>query len=252
MDERMKNIAENFESLQIGLDNTFRFHCTQCGKCCIHREDILLNPKDVYNMSKELGISPEVLIERYGEIYVGPDSRVPIVRLKPRGSVRRCPLLKDRKCMVHPAKPTICAMFPLGRCLVMENPREDTKSSAWDCVRYIYSNPGCGDRSETHTVREWLERFGIPLEDEFFLNWQGMVVEMTSIFREVEDRMSEETMGLVWTTALSVLYLHYDMGQEFAPQFDENARNFRKLLHEAFPYAKHLRGQRGGEKNERK
>lgn len=114
MDERLKDIVENLDSMKIGLDEPFKFHCDMCGKCCIHREDILLSPKDIYNMSKELGIKPEELFERYCEVYVGPDSRVPIVRLKPRGSVKRCPLLKNRKCMVHKAKPTVCAMFPLG------------------------------------------------------------------------------------------------------------------------------------------
>lgn len=45
MDERLKYITDNFDNLHIGLDDTFRFHCDQCGKCCIDREDILLNPK---------------------------------------------------------------------------------------------------------------------------------------------------------------------------------------------------------------
>ena len=50
MDERLKYITDNFDNLHIGLDDTFRFHCDQCGKCCIDREDILLNPKDVFNI----------------------------------------------------------------------------------------------------------------------------------------------------------------------------------------------------------
>ena len=100
MDERLKNIINNLDSREIGLDETFKFHCTCCGKCCIHREDILLNPKDIYNMSKELGISTEELFRRYCESYIGDDSRVPIVRIKPKGSVKRCPLLKERKCLI--------------------------------------------------------------------------------------------------------------------------------------------------------
>lgn len=93
MDERLKDIVENLESMKIGLDEPFKFHCTMCGKCCIHREDILLSPKDIYNISKELDIKPEEMFGLYCEVYVGSDSRVPIVRLKPRGSVKRCPLL---------------------------------------------------------------------------------------------------------------------------------------------------------------
>lgn len=54
MDERLKDIVDNLESMIIGLDEPFKFHCDMCGKCCIHREDILLSPRDIYNMSKEL------------------------------------------------------------------------------------------------------------------------------------------------------------------------------------------------------
>ena len=115
MDNRLKEIVDNFDSLKIGLDEPFRFHCTMCGKCCINREDILLTPRDMYSMAKELQISPEELFKRYCETYIGHDSCIPIVRLKPRGSIKRCPLLKDRKCSVHKAKPGACAMFPIGR-----------------------------------------------------------------------------------------------------------------------------------------
>ena len=85
MDERLKDIVDNLESMIIGLDEPFKFHCDMCGKCCIHREDILLSPKDIYNMAKELKLSAEDLFKQYCEVYVGQDSRVPVVRLKPRG-----------------------------------------------------------------------------------------------------------------------------------------------------------------------
>ena len=69
MDNRLKEIVDNFDSLKIGVDEPFRFHCTMCGKCCINREDILLTPRDIYCMAKELQISPEELFKRYCETY---------------------------------------------------------------------------------------------------------------------------------------------------------------------------------------
>ena len=82
MDKRLKEIVDNFDSMKIGVDEPFRFHCTMCGKCCINREDILLTPRDIYCMAKELQISPEELFKRYCETYIGHDSCIPIVRLK--------------------------------------------------------------------------------------------------------------------------------------------------------------------------
>ena len=46
----IKELKEQLGYEEIGLDDTFTFHCTQCGKCCIHREDILLSPKDLFNI----------------------------------------------------------------------------------------------------------------------------------------------------------------------------------------------------------
>ena len=234
MDERLKDIVDNLESMKIGLDEPFKFHCNMCGKCCIHREDILLSPKDIYNMSKELGIKPEELFERYCEVYIGPDSRVPIVRLKPRGSIQRCPLLKNRRCMVHKAKPIVCAMYPIGRCLMATNPKKGLKNITQDQLQYIFSNPECGDASETHTVREYLESFGIPVEDDFFLKWQQAIFDMGNFFRKIEKAVSQETMELVWTAAFTGMYLHYDIGQEFVPQFESNSKSFFDMLDSVF------------------
>ena len=58
MDPRLKTIAENLDSWKLGLDDSFQFHCTTCGKCCIDREDILLTPRDLYNASKALNLAP--------------------------------------------------------------------------------------------------------------------------------------------------------------------------------------------------
>ena len=234
MDERLKEIVDHFETMKIGLDETFRFHCTMCGKCCINREDILLSPKDIYGISKELGIKPEKMFEQYCEVYIGPDSKVPVVRLKPRGSVKRCPLLKNRKCMVHKVKPTVCAMFPIGRCLMATNPKEGLNDITQSQMQYIFSNPGCGDGSETQTVREYLESFGIPVEDNFFLKWQQAILDMGNFFRKIEKVVSQETMELVWTAAFTGIYLHYDIGQEFMIQFESNSKNFFDLLDAVF------------------
>ena len=42
MDQRLQHIVEHYDEMCIGTDEHFRFHCKQCGKCCINREDILL------------------------------------------------------------------------------------------------------------------------------------------------------------------------------------------------------------------
>lgn len=230
MDARLKEIVDNFESMRIGVDEPFKFHCTMCGKCCINREDILLTPRDIYNMSKELGISPEELFKKYCETYVGCDSRIPIVRLKPQGSIKRCPLLKDRKCSVHKAKPTVCAMFPIGRCIKIDAKDPSFAQLTPGDIQFILTASECGDDSETHTVREWLNEFGIAVEDEYFIKWQQTILELGMLFREMEKSFHEKTMELVWTAAFIGLYLSYDTTKEFLSQFEDNTQKLLGLM----------------------
>lgn len=222
MDKRLLAIAANLDKMTIGADEPFKFHCDMCGKCCINREDILLNAKDIYNMAKELQMEPVDVFKKYCETYIGDSSRIPIVRIKPRGSIKRCPLMKNHKCSVHKAKPTVCAMFPIGRCIKMDAANQNAEMNTGD-IRYIFTDPGCGDDSETHTVREWLGEFGITLEDEFFLAWNQMISELGAIFSKGEKVLSEEGMMGAWNLTFVKIYLDYDMSKEFMPQFKENA-----------------------------
>lgn len=229
MDKRLQYIAENLDAMTVGVDEPFKFHCDMCGKCCINREDILLNAKDIYNMSKELQMEPVDMFKKYCETYIGESSRIPIVRIKPRGSIKRCPLMKEHKCSVHKAKPTVCAMFPIGRCIKMDASNQNVEINTSD-IRYIFTDPGCGDNSETHTVREWLGEFGIPLEDEFFLAWNRTISELGAIFHKGEKVLSEEGMMAAWNLTFVKIYLDYDMAKEFLPQYKENVEEVLAVM----------------------
>lgn len=230
MDQRLKEIAENFDRMKIGLDTPFKFHCTQCGKCCINREDIMLNPFDLFRASKALGMTPQDFVKTYCDTYLGETSRIPIVRIQPRGTIKRCPLLKDRKCSIHNAKPTVCALFPIGRAFRIEAGKLDEKPIATDQIEYIFNDPHCGDNSETHTVREWLEAFGIPLQDEFFAKWQDVILHLGPSIQKCIDQFNEETVNRVLTLCYVKLYLDYDTSKDFWQQFVENAGVIQKLM----------------------
>lgn len=230
MDQRLQSIMDNFDRMKIEPDTPFKFHCTQCGKCCINREDILLNPLDIFRASKELGMIPQDFVKTYCDTYLGESSFMPIVRILPRGSIKRCPLMKDRKCSIHKAKPTVCAMFPIGRMMRIEADKLDDKAITADQIEFIFTNPGCGDNSESHTVREWLGAFGIPLQDEFFAKWQEVVLHLGPMIKKCIAQYSEETADRIITLSYIKLYLSYDTNAEFWPQFVENAEFIMALM----------------------
>lgn len=97
-------------------------------------------------------------------------------------------------------------------------------------IQYVFINPGCGDNAETHTVREWLSEFGIPVEDEFFKLWHQKIFQLGSIFRKAEKVCSDQTMEFAWTATFVELYLEYDTSKDFLPQFEENSEKILNLM----------------------
>ncbi len=228
MDEN--KMIETIKDHTVSLDDTFRFHCTQCGKCCIYREDILLPPRDLYKIAKELNMTVPDAFHQYCETYIGSNSRIPIVRLKPRGSVRRCPLLKDRKCMVHKAKPGVCAMYPLGRYLAIDPATRESVKTEDLQIKYLLQPITCGDKSEVHTVRDWLADFDIKSEDQIFLQWHAFVQLAGAVFARMEKILSPEEMQPIWDIFFCQMYMKYDTKKEFLPQFTSNICSMKELL----------------------
>ena len=86
-------------------------------------------------------------------------------------------------------------MFPIGRCVTVDQKAAKTVNAKIGEIQYVFTNPGCGDNAETHTVREWLSEFGIPVEDEFFKLWHQKIFQLGSIFRKAEKVCSDHTMN---------------------------------------------------------
>lgn len=223
MDKRLKDIVDNLETMKIGLDDKFKFNCTMCGNCCLHREDILLTPKDVFKMSKALKMNTSDFINKYCEVYIGQSSKIPIVRILPVGQMKRCPLLKGKKCSVHDVKPTVCAMFPIGRCLMLDDDSKQEGNFTVKDIQYIFTNPNCGDKKKEHTVRDWLRNFDMSTEDEYFIKWHQTIAFLSRFIRNNESKMAESNLGGLENLIFLVLYLSYDFEKDFFQQFCHNA-----------------------------
>lgn len=227
-----EDIFKNYNKLS--LDDTFQFNCLTCGKCCKHRENILLNAKDIFSMSKELNISIPELIKTYCDVYIGHDSRVPIVRILPRGNVQRCPFLKSNKCIVHKAKPSICALFPIGRITAFKY--SDVKNSLSDnqpkkTLQYVIPKEYCHQDTNTYTVREWLEMFNIPINDEFYDLWSNALNKIGTFIRNSEKYLSEKiTLEMLYNAIYYLLYIKYNLEEDFLKQFKTNMEELFSVI----------------------
>ena len=97
-------------------------------------------------------------------------------------------------------------------------------------IEYFYMNPGCGDNTRTQTVCEWFDSFGIPLDDNFFIEWATFQTNFIALIRDVERFLDEAAMRQVWNSIFGILYLCYDLEKEFLSQFRENAEKLLRGL----------------------
>lgn len=229
--QKMMRTGEGIDALEknlLGLDSEFRFKCRKCGKCCKNQDTILLNTRDIFRIAQKQGKTMQGVIRDYTEAYVGKNSRVPVVHLLSNGHNRTCPLLVDGRCSVHDCKPAVCALFPLGRVIV--NPKQGEKIGYGD-VKYILNDHSCGSAKRVNTVRSWLEKFGIPEQDEFFLLWNTLVMDFMMLVRQLEaDGCPRKELVSLWNKSFQMMYIQFDTSQEFMPQFRRAVHQLKALF----------------------
>ena len=228
MSDHRHEIIENLDHYRIGIDDIFAFKCRSCGKCCRNREDILLNSRDVYNIATALDMTNKQVIDTYCEVYIGRDSRMPVVRLQPKGQNRKCPLLNGDRCMIHAQnpflKPTVCSLFPLGRVMAAESAPVEMGLGRPLEIQYIINDTSCGSAKRKQTVRKWLEDFGIPVDDQYFIKWNDTAFKLITAIQKYEgkDGVTDRAMEMMWSGIYQSLYIDYDTNEEFYPQFEVN------------------------------
>ena len=222
---------DNLQNNAISRDEPFNFHCLQCGRCCKNREDILLNPYDLYRISKELNRQPREIIKQYCEVYIGETSRFPCVLLKQKGKEKVCPFLKKTRCIVHKNKPTVCALFPLGKGVSYSSSGEDEDSDIPEGeIIYFLQDVACGKRDEQHTISEWLEAFNLQESEEWFLEWSKQLNTMSFHLQKIEKYAPEKVMQLLYNKVFADIYLGYSGSEDFMIQFRKKAEHTLEAL----------------------
>jgi len=253
----------------IGIDDSFGFTCKQCGSCCMNREDIIINPFDVYNGAKSLGIDPKEFLKRYTYGTIGGTSKIPIILLRTQEN-GYCPLLEFDaknggvfKCKIQEAKPGACANHPIGVLY-----QKDAKSKV-SAVQYIKVDQCPNSTStEMHIVRDWVKRQIDHMEEiSLAYEMQGIIIEyfdpsrfyslMNSVintfaltdilalitqddeesdekadFLKSAKKINEDANSLLegYIAAVYALYNTYDINKPFIPQATENIKNMRQYL----------------------
>ena len=223
--------TEELEKKLLDLDDTFKFKCRRCGKCCKNQQEVIFTARDLFNIAHKKDITTGQAIKQYGEAYIGPSSLVPLARMVPNGPHGNCPLMnEDGRCSVHDCKPVVCALYPLGRIIMSAQPGAALEDAGEVRVKYIMNEYNCGSAQRTNTVRDWLARFHIPEHDEFFLQWNHLIAAISTAAHKLRDEDRERELRELWDFTFSRLYLNYDVHEDLKEQFERNSREVEDYL----------------------
>ncbi len=228
--EKEKNfkeiIAEQYERGELpvlGRKDTFEFACIQCGECCRNREDILLNPFDIFRLCKAKEMTVVEFFKKYCELYTGESSKLPLAIIKFRpvyefGSDRvigtRCPFLGQKDglhfCRVHKDKPFVCFSYPLGRVQKCKAKPEYILQTDGTCKGAMKAK----EEGIHQVVEDWMfgkERLDIEERyNEIFSCFLGNYHGWINVKKLAESRKALPIYQKWLATVGELLYVNYD------------------------------------------
>lgn len=265
--EQLKKAAEELnmpgEPEFIGIDDEFEFECQQCGSCCMHRSDIILNAFDIYNAAKYLGIDPTEFLKTYTDRILGAQSKIPMVVLKTDPDSGFCPFLKfdyiddgKFKCTINPAKPGACRSHPIG--LLSECNVEDMDSSAIKTSFIKVEQCPQSKTGKMQKVRDWMEYY-LDHQDESLMahkmtimttsviNWREFFL-MTGVFAagaqlhgkiDVRNDMMCQAFSMMASMLIQYGYANFEIDKDFEIQCEENrlflSEKFKEIADDLIP-----------------
>jgi hypothetical protein len=92
-----------------------------------------------------------------------------------------------------------------------------------ESIEYFLQRIVCGEKTEAHTPRSWLNKFGALVDDKFFFAWTKEVSFLTEMFTGLESHEAHPgALGELRNITHFALYIHYDTEKDFGAQFHAN------------------------------
>lgn len=185
--------------------------CSGCSDCCQGMgESIILDPYDVYQMTKGLDCTFQELLQGRVELNIVDGVILPNLALT--GKNESCTFLNEEgRCSIHPIRPGFCRLFPLGRIY------EDGS------FHYFLQIHECKKENRTKMkISKWLGIPKLKQYEEFVTDWHYFLNDVTENLKEMKDEemIKNAAMGLVRLFYL----LPYDPQRDFYEQYYERKK----------------------------
>jgi len=217
--ERHINLNEISDGKLYNLNDMVRADCGDCKgcfACCTGMgRSIVLDPLDFYNLTANLHCRFEELVS--GPLELNVVDGVILPNLKMQGTKEACTYLDEEgRCSIHPYRPGICRLFPLGR--YYENGGFSYFLQTGECAKE--------NRSKVK-VSKWIDTPDLTRNQQFTLQWHDLLHAMEErLTGEDEGKQQEENLLL-----LRLFYLlPYKGTTDFYSQFTERMEYWNEQI----------------------
>lgn len=217
--KREVDMKEISDGRLYGANDMVKADCGDCHGCsaCCHGmgESIVLDPYDVYRLTKGLNLSFEALLEDKIELNVFDGMILP--NLKMSGEKEACAFLnQEERCSIHPIRPGICRLFPLGR--YYEN----------GSFSYFLQIHECKNENRTKVkVKKWIDTPDLKQNEQFVLAWHDFVVEMQRILSQAGNDALFKKINLF---LLQHFFIERYHEEEFYKQFEKRLEKAKLVV----------------------
>jgi len=190
--------------------------CKGCFACCQGMgESIILDPYDVFRLTKGLNISFEALLADKIELNVFDGMILP--NLKMAGEKETCAFLNEEgRCSVHSIRPGICRLFPLGRIY---------KDNGF---QYFLQVNECKNTNRTKVkVKKWIDTPDLKQNEKFILQWHDFVQEIQNKMMQASDDELFKKVNMFLLQQFFIERYHLD---DFYKQFEERLEKAKIIV----------------------
>ena len=192
--------------------------CEGCSECCRSTADtIILDPQDMYLLSKGTGKVFTDMIEREIEIRLVDGLILPNLMEEHEGEEEHCLFLTNRgRCSIHAFRPGLCRLYPMGRYYTEGG------------FRYILQKNECTGRVKTDVrLSDWLGIEDLPRYEAYIQDWH----DFRKRVEKVVPILTEKSRDSVQRYILQVFFVHpYRTRQDFYPQYEARMEVCKKAL----------------------
>ncbi len=194
-----------------GLNDMAKLGCNDCDGCfsccCGMGNTIVLDPYDVWRLTGGLKQTMQQLLADHLELNVADGIILP--NLKLTGEKEQCTFLNEAgRCSIHPYRPGICRLFPLGRYYEEEG------------FHYILQVQECKKTNRSKVkVRKWMDTPDMERYDTYIAGWH-------SFLKKLRIRIAGQTAApdLIKSVSMYILQqfylLPYDSSRDFYSQYE--------------------------------